>query len=42
MENEETVKELIDNIVERGIDEKVRRLYIIEGEKEMTKAIRRK
>ena len=41
MENAATVQALIDNLVERGLDPTVPRLFIIDGAKALTKAIRR-
>ena len=40
-ENAATVQALIDNLVERGLDPTVPRLFIIDGAKALTKAIRR-
>src|SRR5271167_3640421 len=40
-ENAETVQALIDNLVERGLDPAVPRLFIIDGAKALSKAIRR-
>src|SRR5271163_1061987 len=40
-ENGTTVQALIDNLVERGLDPTVRRLFIIDGAKALSKAIRR-
>jgi putative transposase len=40
-ENAAVVQALIDNLVERGLDPKVPRLFIIDGAKALTKAIRR-
>jgi len=40
-ENAATVQALIDNLVERGLDPTVPRLFIIDGAKVLTKAIRR-
>ena len=40
-ENAATVQALIDNLVERGLDPTVRRLFIIDGAKALSKAIRR-
>ena len=40
-ENATTVQALIDNLVERGLDPTVRRLFIIDGSKALSKAIRR-
>src|SRR5207344_1567608 len=40
-ENAMTVQALIDNLVERGLDPTVRRLFIIDGAKALSKAIRR-
>jgi putative transposase len=40
-ENATTVQALIDNLVERGLDPTVRRLFIIDGAKALSKAIRR-
>src|SRR5271157_1393202 len=40
-ENATTVLALIDNLVERGLDPTVRRLFIIDGAKALSKAIRR-
>ena len=39
-ENAATVQALIDNLVERGLDPTVPRLFIIEGAKALSKAIR--
>jgi hypothetical protein len=40
-ENAATVQALIDNLVERGLDPSVPRLFIIDGAKALSKAIRR-
>src|SRR5271166_3824625 len=40
-ENATTVQALIDNLVERGLDPTVRRLFIIDGAKALSKAMRR-
>jgi putative transposase len=40
-ENAATVQALIDNLVERGLDPAVARLFIIDGAKALSKAIRR-
>jgi len=40
-ENATTVQALIDNLVERGVDPAVPRLFIIDGAKALSKAIRR-
>ena len=40
-ENAATVQALIDNLVERGLDPAVPRLFIIDGSKALSKAIRR-
>src|ERR1700692_1142905 len=40
-ENATTVQALIDNLVERGLDPTVRRLFIIDGAKALSKALRR-
>ena len=40
-ENAATVQALIDNLIERGLDPAVPRLFIIDGAKALTKAIRR-
>jgi hypothetical protein len=40
-ENATTVQALIDNLIERGLDPTVRRLFIIDGSKALSKAIRR-
>ena len=40
-ENAATVQALIDNLVERGLDPTVRRLFIIDSAKALSKAIRR-
>jgi transposase-like protein len=40
-ENATTVQALIDNLVERGLDPTVRRLFIIDGAKALSKATRR-
>jgi transposase-like protein len=40
-ENVATVQALIDNLVERGLDPAVPRLFIIDGAKALSKAIRR-
>jgi putative transposase len=40
-ENAATVQALIDNLVERGVDPAVPRLFIIDGAKALSKAIRR-
>jgi transposase-like protein len=40
-ENAATVQALIDNLVERGLDPAVPRLFIIDGAKALSKAIRR-
>ena len=40
-ENAATVQALIDNLVERGLDPTVPRLFIIDGAKALSKAIRR-
>ena len=40
-ENAATVQALIDDLVERGLDPRVRRLFIIDGSKALSKAIRR-
>ena len=39
-ENAATVQALIDNLVERGLDPAVPRLFIIDGSKALSKAIR--
>ncbi len=41
MENATTVQALIDNLIERGLDPTVRRLFIIDGSKALSKAIKR-
>ena len=35
------VQALLDNLIERGLDPKICRLFIIDGSKALTKAIRR-
>jgi transposase-like protein len=40
-ENAATVQALIDNLIERGLDPAVPRLFIIDGAKALSKAIRR-
>jgi len=40
-ENATTAPALIDNLVERGLDPIVRRLFIIDGAKALSRAIRR-
>jgi putative transposase len=40
-ENAAVVQALIDNLIERGLDSKVCRLFIIDGAKALSKAIRR-
>jgi putative transposase len=40
-ENATTVQALIDNLIERGLDPAVRRLFIIDGSKALSRAIRR-
>ena len=40
-ENATTVQALIDNLIERGLDPSVRRLFIIDGSKALSKAIKR-
>src|SRR5271166_4870686 len=40
-ENATTVQALIDNLIERGLDPTVRRLFIIDGSKALSKAIKR-
>jgi putative transposase len=40
-ENAATVQALLDNLVERGLDPAVMRLFIIDGAKALSKAIRR-
>src|SRR5512135_1348625 len=40
-ENAATVQALLDNLVERGLDPAVVRLFIIDGAKALSKAIRR-
>ena len=40
-ENATTVQALIDNLVERELDPTVRRLFIVDGAKALSKAIRR-
>src|SRR5260370_10057522 len=40
-ENATTVQALIDNLVERGLDPTVRRLFVIDGAKALSNAIRR-
>jgi len=40
-ENAAVVQALIDNLIERGLDPKVCRLFIVDGAKALTKAIRR-
>ena len=40
-ENATTVQALIDNLVERGLDPSAPRLFIIDGSKALSKAIRR-
>ena len=40
-ENAATVQVLLDNLVDRGLDPKVCRLFIVDGAKALTKAIRR-
>ncbi len=40
-ENAATVQALIDNLVERGLDPAVRRLFIIDGSKALSRAIKR-
>jgi transposase-like protein len=39
-ENTAVVQALIDNLIERGLDPKVCRLFIVDGAKALTKAIR--
>jgi putative transposase len=39
-ENAATVQALIDNLVERGLDPAVARLFIVDGSKALAKAIR--
>lgn len=40
-ENTATVQALLDNLIERGLDAQVCRLFIVDGAKALTKAIRR-
>ena len=40
-ENTVTVQALIDNLIERGLDPEHPRLYIVDGAKALSKAIRR-
>src|SRR4029078_13448214 len=40
-ENAAVVQAFIDNLIERGLDPKVRRLFIIDGAKALSKVIRR-
>jgi putative transposase len=40
-ENATTVQALLDNLIERGLDPTVRRLFIIDGSKALSKAIKR-
>ncbi len=40
-ENAATVQSLIDNLIERGLDPAVPRLFIIDGAKALSRAIRR-
>ena len=40
-ENAPTVQALIDNLIDRGLDPTVRRLFIIDGSKALSKAIKR-
>ena len=40
-ENAAVVQALLDNLIERGLDPKICRLFIIDGSKALTKAIRR-
>lgn len=40
-ENAATVQALLDNLIERGLDPEVCRLFIVDGAKALTKAIRR-
>ena len=40
-ENATTVQALLDNLIERGLDPAVCRLFIVDGAKALTKAIRR-
>ena len=40
-ENATTVQALIDNLIDRGLDPAVRRLFIIDGSKALSKAIKR-
>ena len=40
-ENAATVQALLDNVIERGLDPAVCRLFIVDGAKALTKAIRR-
>jgi putative transposase len=40
-ENAATVQALIDNLIERGLDPAVRRLFIIDGSKALSRAIKR-
>src|SRR5690606_22788328 len=40
-ENSATVQALLDNLIERGLDAQVCRLFIVDGAKALTKAIRR-
>jgi len=40
-ENSATVQALLDNLIERGVDPEVCRLFILDGAKALTKAIRR-
>ncbi|MDE0591173.1 IS256 family transposase [Halocynthiibacter sp. C4] len=40
-ENSATVQTLLDNLIERGVDPEVCRLFIVDGAKALTKAIRR-
>ena len=40
-ENASVVQGLIDNLIERGLDPKVCRLFIIDGAKALSKVIRR-
>jgi putative transposase len=40
-ENAATVQALLDNLIERGLDPAIRRLFIVDGAKALTKSIRR-
>jgi putative transposase len=40
-ENAATVQALLDNLIERGLDPKIRRLFVVDGAKALSKAIRR-